>query len=64
MEHCDLHGRRLPPEEINGVLICQHCRGSIPLGAALSYEGSDYVWHFCGQDCLATWCEKTGAERR
>lgn len=63
MKHCDLHGSPLPPEAFNGVLSCEHCNAEIPLSAAVTFEGSDYVWHFRGQDCLAKWCEKTRAER-
>jgi hypothetical protein len=38
------------------TLVCAQCRGTIPASAAVTFEGSDYVRHFCGGDCLADWC--------
>ena len=31
---------------------------TIPASVAVTFEGSDYVRHFCGSDCLADWCER------
>lgn len=54
--HCDF--QKLPAEAFDATLVCAHCRGRIPPSAAVTFEGADYVWHFCGSDCLAVWCEK------
>lgn len=37
---------------------CAVCLVEIPADVALSFEGPDYVQHFCGLDCLATWKKK------
>jgi len=48
---CDLeHGCTL--------VACAACLTEIPADVALSFEGPDYVQHFCGLDCLAIWKEK------
>jgi hypothetical protein len=40
-----------PPQRVR----CALCRQELPLEAALSVEGEDYVLWFCGSDCLAEW---------
>lgn len=35
---------------------CDHCHTKIPATAALSFEGADYVYHFCGPSCIEAWC--------
>ena len=47
----------LPREVLGGTLTCAQCGGKIPASAAVTFEGSDYVRHFCGDDCLADWCK-------
>ena len=37
---------------------CKTCSKEIPESAALTAEGADYVWHFCGQKCYIKWQEK------
>lgn len=58
--NCNLLDDNLPRERLGAMLVCEHCRGRIPASAAVTFEGSDYVRHFCGADCLARWCEKAG----
>lgn len=58
--NCDLHHGRLPRQALGTTLVCGKCRGRIPASAAITFEGSDYVRYFCGEDCLADWCSKTG----
>lgn len=61
---CDLH-QGLPPRKLMGkTLVCDQCGGRIPASAAATFEGSDYVRHFCGRDCLAGWCAGTGKKQR
>lgn len=35
--------------------ICEECCAEIPPSAAVTAEGADYVYHFCGQDCYEKW---------
>jgi AhpD family alkylhydroperoxidase len=57
LEHCDLHaGSTLPQEALDTPIDCAQCGARVPASAAMGLEGSDYLWHFCGHDCLATWC--------
>jgi len=34
---------------------CEFCGKEIPKSAALSAEGKDYTWYFCGKDCYEKW---------
>ena len=45
---CDL-------DEACTTVACATCLVEIPPDLAMSFEGPDYVQHFCGLDCLATW---------
>lgn len=36
-------------------LTCDCCHNEIPLSAALTPEGLDYVRHFCGTECFEKW---------
>jgi hypothetical protein len=35
---------------------CDHCHTKIPATVALSFEGADYIYQFCGPQCLEAWC--------
>ena len=48
---CDLEHRCAP-------VACTICLTEIPSDVALSYEGPDYVQHFCGLDCMEAWKQK------
>lgn len=37
---------------------CEVCMKEIPASVAQSFEGHDYVHHFCGLDCLGVWRAK------
>jgi len=37
---------------------CENCCKLIPESTGLTFEGSDYIRHFCGDECYETW--KTG----
>lgn len=39
------------PEAEPQRIPCSVCRKEIPLSAALTPQGSDYVGHFCGIEC-------------
>ena len=46
------------------LLECDHCHTEVPATVALSFEGADYVYHFCGPQCIEAWCKKTNAHAK
>ncbi len=42
-------------EEKKPLISCDVCRKEIPRSAAQTYEGEEYVMHFCGLDCYNQW---------
>lgn len=44
------------------ITRCQMCMNEVPISATLSDEGSDYLHHFCGLDCLEVWRRKAQQE--
>lgn len=54
---CNLRRDELRNAAFDVAIVCPHCDGTIPSSAALTFDGNDYVWHFCGHDCLALWCD-------
>ncbi|MCC7080299.1 MAG: DUF3330 domain-containing protein [Burkholderiales bacterium] len=56
---CELHaGTKLSQEGVDTTIPCASCGAQVPSSAATSLEGADYLWHFCGHDCLSRWCEQ------
>lgn len=55
------HGKDLESEALDTPIECNHCHTEIPATAALSFEGANYIYHFCGPQCLEAWCETTSA---
>ncbi len=53
---CDI-GRNKDPEvaALDTSIECEHCHTRIPATVALSFEGADYVYHFCGPQCFEAW---------
>lgn len=41
----------IQPEIQSEKISCSMCRKEIPLSAALTPQGADYVGHFCGIEC-------------
>lgn len=39
-------------------LSCAVCCAEVPISAALSAEGTEYVMHFCGSACYAKFCAR------
>ena len=37
---------------------CEVCKKHVPRSAALTFEGSDYVIHFCSNECMAEYWKK------
>jgi len=48
---CDLDHGCVP-------VSCASCLVEIPGDVALSFEGPDYVQHFCGLECMSVWNEQ------
>ncbi|TCV86718.1 DUF3330 domain-containing protein [Sulfurirhabdus autotrophica] len=42
-------------DEVCEVLSCEVCLIEVPADISASFEGPDYVHHFCGLDCLDKW---------
>lgn len=45
-------------------ISCDVCHKEIPLSEAKRFEAQDYVAHFCGLDCYATWKQRSEALER
>ncbi len=45
------------------VVACTVCLAEIPSDVALSFEGPDYVQHFCGLSCLDVWKQKPAEDK-
>lgn len=45
-------------DEVCEVVQCEVCMTEVPVSVAQSAEGSDYVHHFCGLECLGLWRAK------
>lgn len=43
---------------------CDHCHTTIPATVALSFEGADYIYHFCGPLCIEAWCKAANAHEK
>ncbi len=54
----------LAQEVLDTPIECGRCDAKVPSSAALSLEGCDYLWQFCGHDSLAKWCETIEPKRR
>lgn len=49
------------PQPIDAELLsCAACCAEVPVSAALSAEGTEYVLHFCGPECYAKFCVRAG----
>jgi len=49
---------RAAPEStypVDEPVACHSCRREVPRSVATMSEGLDYVFHFCGPDCFASW---------
>ncbi len=42
------------------ITSCAVCMVEIPTSVAQHEEGTDYIQHFCGLDCLETWKREKG----
>ncbi len=49
--------KRHKPEEPEH-LSCDVCLKEIPASTAHTAEGGDYLYHFCGVECLEAWKRK------
>ena len=44
-------------DDVCEVVQCEVCMAEVPASVAQHFEGSDYVHHFCGLECLGLWRE-------
>jgi hypothetical protein len=44
------------PTALETPFDCEHCHTRIPATVAISFGGADYIYHFCGPQCLEAWC--------
>lgn len=51
---CDENSDR---KALETTIECTHCHTTIPATVALNFEGSDYIYQFCGPQCLDAWCK-------
>ncbi len=55
------NGKDLEMNALATPIECDHCHARIPATVALSFEGAEYIYHFCGPLCIAAWCKATNA---
>lgn len=51
-------------DEACEVVSCSVCLAEVPVSVAESFEGPDYVQHFCGLDCLEQWRKQTNKKAK
>ena len=57
-------GKVAEPEVIKHPIECERCSATVSGDVALSFEGADYIHHFCGPGCLDAWCKATNARKK
>jgi len=45
-------------DEVCEMTSCEVCLAEVPASVMESFEGPDYVHHFCGLNCLEMWRAK------
>lgn len=53
--------KRHAPEEPEH-LTCEQCNREIPASTGHTAEGREYIYHFCGVECLNAWKRKQRQE--
>jgi len=52
-------------DEGQGEVSCHVCHREVPHADALSVEGQEYLFFFCGQGCYVNWKQDhPGAQRK
>jgi hypothetical protein len=61
MSDCNLRGCTAPPRHaLDTPIRCDRCGAPVPSSTAVTFEGAEYLRHFCGEHCIADWCAVTG----
>jgi len=47
--------RNVESAALGTPIECKHCHTEIAATVALNLEGADYIYHFCGPQCLEAW---------
>lgn len=55
LTHEGAHIASCASDNVCEVLQCEMCMKEVPASVAQSFEGIDYVHHFCGLECLGLW---------
>lgn len=48
----------LKPAALETQFDCEYCHEKIPASVAIGFDGVDYIYHFCGPQCIEAWCSK------
>ncbi len=51
-------GNDLKSTALETPFDCEYCHAKIPSSVAISFDGTDYIYHFCGPRCIEAWCMK------
>lgn len=51
-------GNDLGPAAMETPFDCDYCHAKIPASVAVGLDGADYIYHFCGPQCIEAWCSK------
>ena len=55
LTHDGAHIASCVSDDVCEVVQCEMCMKEVPASVAQSFEGNDYVHHFCGLECLGLW---------
>lgn len=55
---------KLPPAHELGPVSCMSCQREIPHAKAMSIEGKEYAYFFCGYGCYQHWRQGEGRQER
>ncbi len=56
-------GNDLGPAAMETPFDCEYCHAKIPASVAIGFDGADYLYHFCGPQCIEAWCSKVNQLR-
>ncbi len=43
---------------------CNVCKNEVPKSVAKSFEGTDYMFYFCGPSCYDHWLKKSDKDKK
>lgn len=51
-------------DEACTIVSCAVCLKEVPADAIKHTDAQDYVWHFCGLDCLEAWRKQAAVRNK